>query len=85
MQETVDRENDRTGRVTAVRGSVVDARFDDGLPLINNLLSTEGDAPFLMEVLAHVDGNTVRGVALTPPQGLSRGVQLHDTGAQLQA
>lgn len=85
MQETVDRENDRTGRVTAVRGSVVDARFDDGLPLINNLLSTDGDAPFLMEVLAHVDGNTVRGVALTPPQGLSRGVQLHDTGAQLQA
>lgn len=85
MQETVDRENDRTGRVTAVRGSVVDVRFDDGLPLINDLLSTEGDAPFLMEVLAHVDGNTVRGVALTPPQGLSRGVRLHDTGAQLQA
>lgn len=85
MQETVDRENDRTGRVTAVRGSVVDVRFDDGLPLINNLLSTGGESPFILEVLSHVDGNTVRGVALTPPQGLSRGVRLHDTGSQLQA
>lgn len=71
--------------MTAVRGSVVDVRFDEGLPCINNLLSTGGEAPFLMEVLAHVDGNTVRGVALTPPQGLSRGVRLHDTASQLQA
>ncbi|MBP7632769.1 F0F1 ATP synthase subunit beta [Candidatus Ozemobacteraceae bacterium] len=83
--ETADRLQGKTGHVTAVRGSVVDVRFDEGLPCINNLLSTDGEAPFIMEILAHLDGNTVRGVALTPTQGLSRGVRLHDTEAQLQA
>lgn len=83
--EAAVRAKDRTGFVTAVRGSVVDVRFDGELPRINNLLSTGGESPFILEVLSHIDGNTARGVALTAPQGLSRGVRLHDTGSQLQA
>lgn len=75
----------RQGRVTAVRGSVVDVRFDAGPPALNRLLSSGGDRPFLMEVLAHTDAQTARGVALTPTSGLSRGRILLDTGETLRA
>ena len=64
------------GIVTSVRGSVVDVRFKK-LPLINNLLKAGNT---MIEVLIHLDPETVRGIALTPAQGLARGSQVFDTG-----
>ena len=64
------------GIVTSVRGSVVDVRFKK-LPLINNLLKAGNT---MIEVLIHLDPETVRGIALTPAQGLARGSQVLDTG-----
>ncbi len=85
MKEPVRREEDREGIVAAVRGSVVDVRFEGRLPPINHLLSTGAEPPFIMEILAHIDERTIRGIALTPPQGLSRGVAIRDTGSPLRA
>jgi F-type H+-transporting ATPase subunit beta len=65
------------GIVTSVRGSVVDVRFEKQLPLINNLLRA---GQTMIEVLIHLDPETVRGIALTPAQGLARGSQVLDTG-----
>ena len=60
------------GVVAAVRGSVVDIRFDTHLPPIYSLLhAQEGD--LAIEVLAQLDAHHVRGIALTPTQGLARG------------
>jgi F-type H+-transporting ATPase subunit beta len=73
------------GVVVAVRGSVVDARFDEKLPQIFSMLKTGEDGRVLIEVLAQRDAHHVRGIALTPTQGLARGMAVEDTGGPLKA
>jgi F-type H+-transporting ATPase subunit beta len=67
------------GEVVSVRGSVVDVRFAE-LPKIHNILMASGAA---IEVLIHLSSEMVRGIALTPAQGLSRGSSVIDTGRPL--
>jgi F-type H+-transporting ATPase subunit beta len=74
-----------TGVVAAVRGSVVDVRFDSHLPAVYSLLRVGKDAEIVVEVLAQRDPNHVRGIALTPTQGLARGMPALDTGGPLKA
>ncbi|MEP7299263.1 MAG: F0F1 ATP synthase subunit beta, partial [Burkholderiales bacterium] len=73
------------GVVTAVRGSVVDVRFDGHLPPIRTLLRAGKDAGIAIEVLTQIDARHVRGIALTPTQGLGRGMPVTDTGGPLKA
>ena len=75
LQEKDNQPNE--GLVTSVRGSVVDGRFKKQLPAINNLLKAGNT---MIEVLIHLDPETVRGIALTSAQGLARGSQVLDTG-----
>src|SRR5271156_2584257 len=72
------------GAVVSVRGSVVDIRFDLHLPPIYSLLHAE-DGKIAIEVLAQLDAHHVRGIALTPTQGLVRGSAVADTGGPLKA
>lgn len=71
-----------TGRIEAVRGSVVDARFDL-LPSISHVL-TAGEDRTVIEVVSHLDAQTVRGVALTSTRGLRRGELITDTHQSLK-
>ena len=73
------------GTVVSVRGSVVDIRFDAHLPPIYSVLRTGVDKKIVIEVLAQLDARRVRGIALTPTQGLSRGMAVEDTGGPLKA
>ncbi|MFW6231665.1 MAG: F0F1 ATP synthase subunit beta [Spirochaetota bacterium] len=70
------------GQVAAVRGSVIDARFDHALPAIRTQLGTPpGQEPrVIVEVLQHLGGGLARCVALTATEGLRRGDELEDTG-----
>jgi hypothetical protein len=61
------------GTVVAVRGSVVDVRFEAQLPPIYSLLRTGQDGRIRIEVLLQIDAHTVRGIGLTATQGLARG------------
>jgi len=72
------------GVVVSVRGSVVDIRFDAHLPPIYSLLQAK-DGKIAIEVLAQPDAHRVRGIALTPTQGLARGMAVEDTGGPLMA
>ncbi|MCK9405892.1 MAG: F0F1 ATP synthase subunit beta [Methanothrix sp.] len=72
------------GVVVSIRGSIVDARFEGLLPEIHNLLLTGEDGRIIIEVLSHLDFETVRGIALTRTQGLSRGSLVLDTGDPLK-
>jgi F-type H+/Na+-transporting ATPase subunit beta len=73
------------GAVVSVRGSVVDIRFEDHLPPIYSLLRTGQEGQIAIEVLAQLDTHRVRGIALTPTQGLARGMAVEDTGGPLMA
>ncbi len=73
------------GVVTGVRGSVVDVRFDGCLPPIRTLLRAGTDGAMAIEVLTQIDARHVRGIALTPTQGLARGMPASDTGGPLLA
>src|SRR5580658_7779104 len=73
------------GVVVSVRGSVVDIRFDGALPPINSVLRAGAEKQIVIEVLAQRDARHVRGIALTPTQGLARGMAVEDTGGPLKA
>ncbi|MCK4729348.1 MAG: F0F1 ATP synthase subunit beta, partial [Desulfobacterales bacterium] len=61
------------GTVVSVRGSVVDAHFPERLPFVNSLLRAGEDGTTAIEVQTHLNAEVVRGVSLTPTQGLARG------------
>lgn len=75
------------GRVTQVMGPVVDVKFDDGqLPKIYNALRIEKTAsgtPLTLEVALQLGDNTVRTVAMSSTDGLTRGAETLDTGAPI--
>ena len=88
QQETVPDEASKflsMGVVVAVRGSVVDIRFNENLPAIRSLLRTGAQDEMAIEVLSQLDDQLVRGIALTPTHGLARGMPVKNTGAPLLA
>jgi F-type H+/Na+-transporting ATPase subunit beta len=85
---TSERENHigslNIGSVVSVRGGVVDVRFDRRLPPIFSVLHAGPDGKIIVEVMAQLDASQVRGIELTPTQGLARGMQVEDSGKPLQ-
>ena len=74
-----------TGRVVSVQSSVIDVRFEGQLPPVNTILQTGDHQEILIEIRMQVDSRHVRGIALTPTQGLSRGAAVFNTGLPLRA
>jgi F-type H+-transporting ATPase subunit beta len=72
------------GNVVSVRGSVVDIQFSHSVPPIRSLLRA-AQGRIVIEVLAQRDAHLVRGIALTPTQGLARGMPVEDSGGPLTA
>jgi F-type H+-transporting ATPase subunit beta len=74
------------GTVLAVRGAVVDVAFEGGdLPQIDEALVIEWErpGPLIVEVQAHLNETTVRGVALQATAGLQRGIPVRATGSSI--
>ncbi|MFC1968308.1 F0F1 ATP synthase subunit beta [Chloroflexota bacterium] len=74
------------GEVAQVIGTVIDIVFPpDELPALNNAIEIPRDGDkILLEVQQHVGNNTVRCLALSPTDGLGRGVEAIDTGAPIK-
>lgn len=72
------------GRVTAVRGSIVDVVFDESIPPITGLLYTGENHDVIIEVSDHLDENTVRCIALNPTAGLGRGDEAKGSDAPIE-
>jgi hypothetical protein len=64
------------GSVVAVRESVVDVRFSDGLPAVLHRLEVKAAGGVTLEVVAHLSAELVRAIALKPTTGLYRGARL---------
>ena len=73
------------GRVAQVIGAVVDVAFDEGrLPAILSALVTDNNGnKLVLEVAQHLGENTVRTIAMDSTEGLTRGQNVTDTGAQI--
>ena len=70
------------GRVTEVKGPVIDVRFEEGaLPEILSALEIMvGERKLIAEVAQHIGDNVVRCIAMSSTDGLVRGTQAVDTG-----
>ncbi|HTO80284.1 MAG TPA: F0F1 ATP synthase subunit beta [Methylocystis sp.] len=85
--ETPRRDATAAGRVSAVRGAVIDVHFASGeLPAIEEALIVEKRAgeEIYAEVQAHLDRNNVRALALQSTVGLSRGRRVRPTGGPIE-
>ena len=79
-----DADSPNLGSIVSVRGGVVDVRFDRRLPPIFSVLHAGAEGKIIVEVMAQLDANRVRGIALTPTEGLARGMQVEDSGKPLE-
>ncbi|KXV33802.1 ATP synthase F0F1 subunit beta [Gluconobacter thailandicus] len=76
--------NNVVGRVTQVRGPVVDVQFEGTLPHILNALHVQnGDQTLVLEVAQEIGERQVRCIAMDTTDGLSRGAEVRDTGKQI--
>ena len=73
-----------TGTVVSVRGSVVDVKFQGNLPAIHTVLYAQ-DKKTVLEVHNQQDAMHVRAIALTPTQGLARGMPVTNSGQPIKA
>jgi len=75
------------GRIEEIQGVVIDATFDEGeLPEIYNAITIDrgGDDGLLVcEVQQHLGDDRVRAVAMDSTDGLSRGMEVTDTGGPI--
>ena len=72
------------GTIAQVIGAVVDVAFEGELPPILTALETKNGAnPLVLEVAQHLGENTVRTIAMDGTDGLVRGQEVINTGAQI--
>lgn len=76
--------SDCLGTIIAVRGSVIDVDFSQNLPKLHHLLKTGEQEQTIMEVVVYLSPTIVRCLALTPTQGLARGMSVRNTGHPLE-
>jgi len=79
-------EKQAIGRVTEIKGPVIDARFEKGkLPRVNDALRIErGDEQdLILEVAQHLGDDTVRAIAMDSTDGIARGASVIDTGGPI--
>ncbi|MGM9926972.1 MAG: F0F1 ATP synthase subunit beta [Bacillus sp. (in: firmicutes)] len=75
------------GRITQVTGPVIDVKFENGkLPQLYNALTVTNAASgetLTLEVALHLGDDTVRTVAMSSTDGVTRGAEAIDTGAPI--
>jgi F-type H+-transporting ATPase subunit beta len=75
-----------TGKITAIRGVVIDVEFpDEQLPMIYEALTLQApQGELVLEVQQHLGGGSVRTVAMGSTDGVPRGREVVATGAPIK-
>jgi len=70
------------GRIVQVLGPVVDVEFNNGkLPMIKDALEVyNNDKRLVMEVASHLGNNVVRCIMLASSEGLTKNMEVRNTG-----
>jgi F-type H+/Na+-transporting ATPase subunit beta len=83
-----ERRSENVGKITEIKGVVIDAVFPEKLPTVHSALRIpmggDGDSRDLIaEVQQHLGDDRVRAVAMDSTDGLARGADAIDTGAPI--
>lgn len=72
----------KVGKITQIVGPVVDVHFTDGVPELQNALTVkkEDGEVITLEVAQHVGLDRARAIAMQDTQGLTRGMEVADSG-----
>src|SRR4030095_17157919 len=72
----------KTGKIKQIIGAVVDVQFEGKLPEIYNALELKSPngGTLVMEVQQHLGEDSVRCIAMDGTEGLTRGLEVLDTG-----
>ena len=77
-----------TGKITQIIGPVIDVEFENtkDLPRIYDSLEVkrQNNTDLILEVQSHIGENSVRTIAMDSADGLSRGVEVINTGNPIQ-
>jgi F-type H+-transporting ATPase subunit beta len=74
----------KIGKIKRIIGPVVDVEFEGDMPEVYNaLIVKNGDKNITLEVEQHIGGGVVRTVAMDTTDGLSRNMEVIDTGAPI--
>ena len=69
------------GKIKRIIGPVVDVVFEGDIPNIYNALTVKkGNSTLVLETEQHIGENTIRAVAMDSTDGLSRGMEVVNTG-----
>jgi len=72
------------GTITQIIGPVVDVHFEDGIPALQNALTVAHEGKdIVLEVAQHTGLGRVRAIAMEDTQGLTRGMEVVDTGSAI--
>ncbi len=73
------------GVVTQIIGAVVDVHFDGELPAISDALKVliSKDQEIVLEVVQHVGERVVRTIAMSPTDGIARGMEVLNTKSSI--
>lgn len=72
------------GTITQIIGPVVDIHFEGDMPPLYQALSIQKNGEdIILEVAGHIGLGVVRAIAMSSTDGLSRGQEVFDTGAQI--
>ena len=78
--------SDNKGRIEEIQGVVIEVVFPENLPEINNAITIErpdDGGTLVCEVQQHLGDDRIRAVAMDATDGLSRGMQVVDTGGPI--
>lgn len=75
----------KKGVITQIIGPIVDVHFPDGVPPLMHALTVAraNGEQVTLEVAQHVGLDRVRAIAMQDTQGLTRGLEVADTGAAI--
>jgi F-type H+-transporting ATPase subunit beta len=73
-----------TGIIKKIIGPVVDVTFENDVPDVYSALTVDNNGKtIVLEVEQHIGDNTVRAVAMDSTDGLSRGMEVTNSGAPI--
>lgn len=79
-----NQKSNSVGKVTEIKGAVVDVQFAGELPYILSALTCKvGERTLVLEVAQEIGDNQVRCIAMDSTDGMIRGMEVVNTGSQI--